>query len=162
MGIRSTVYMESNRSHQELEGIRDNLKSSVVKMGYPSRIETGLINPRPGGRGGGLFLPNYIFPAFSIYLQNGCTKRHQTFSTLPGEFTHWPKIFPKALIGWSQMTSAWRHVLPFSTQRKVSREELSGLELWRYRKTLGQKMCRIIRNTKLLSLAISNFLNFGP
>ena len=71
------------------------------------------------------------------------------------------KFFLKAMIGCLQMTPEWRHFLPFSAQKNVSREELSGLQLWRYRKTF------IIRDVRLLGLQncyleILNFWNFDP
>ena len=77
--------------------------------------------------GGAIFCPP---PDFSIYLQNRCADRHQTFSTLPDiNFTHCDQKFSKSYDRLAGNDVRVTSFLPFSTQKKVSREELSGLQL---------------------------------
>ena len=80
-------------SHRSVRGLTCALVGGLF-FAPPSRLLD--ISPEPLRRSS----PNFRYP--------------------PGHhfYTLWPRIFPKAMIGWSQMTSEWRHVLPFSTKKK--------------------------------------------
>ena len=68
--------------------------------------------------GWGLFLaPSSLFAIYLKLLRR--SSRDFQFPLVNSFYILCSKIVPESMIGWPQMTSAWRHVQPFSKQKKV-------------------------------------------
>ena len=98
----------------------DALSNAVCRVslhGPWAELDGGVCSntPRPGAFGAEQ-RPGRLFGISPEPLR----RSSPNFQYPPGQqfYTLWPNIFPKAMIGCPQMTSEWRHVLPFSAQKK--------------------------------------------
>ena len=152
------IWFRAHRSVPHMSATFVLVPTSRAYLPIYSRTDSNGFNPRPGG---GLFLPpSRLFDVSPEPLRWSSPN----FQCPPGHqfYTLWPKLLPKAMIGCPQMTSEWRHVLPFSAKKK-------GFAGRAVRPTALkiQKNVQDIKGVKLLGvqncyLKIVNFWNSTP